>query len=131
MKPQLATKRYLSLMMGSSLGYIATVCAVSLTHSSLIDGSIPAIVLSLVPGVPLCLMLWSIWRYVNEVDEVVRHDLTQAMMIGLFILLILSGSWGLAELFNDSIPRFPLFFAFPVFFIIYGVVSGLKYKRCA
>jgi len=131
MKPKLANKRYMSLMMGSSLGYLATVFAISFTHDYLIDGSIAAIILSLVPGVPICLMVWSLWRYLKEVDEVARHDLTQAMLIGLFVLLVLSGSWGLAELFNDSMPRLPIFFAFPAFFLVFGLVSVTKYKRCA
>lgn len=130
MKPQLAHKRYLSLMMGSSFGYIATVFAVAFTHDKLIDGSVPAIILSLVPGVPLCLMVWSVWRYLKEADEVVRHDLKQAMMIGLFVLLVLSGCWGFAELMNESLPRLPIFFAFPAFFLIFGIASGIRYKRC-
>lgn len=130
MKPKLAKKRYLSLMMGSSLGYVATVSAVTLTHDVLIDGSIPAIILALIPGVPLSLMVWSVWRYLKEADEVVRHDLTQAILIGLFVLLGLSGCWGFAELMNDSMPRLPMFFAFPLFFLIFGVVSGIKYRRC-
>lgn len=131
MNPKLATKRYLSLMIGSSLGYLATVFAVSLTHDKLVDGSVVAVLLSLTPSIPICLMVWSVWRHLKEVDEVARHDLTQAMLIGLFVLLIFSGSWGLAELFNDTMPRLPIFFAFPVFFLIFGVVSSTKYKRCA
>ena len=130
MKPKLAMKRYLTLMIGSSLSYIGTVFAVSFTHDNFIDGSIPAVLLSLVPGVPLCLMVWSVWRYLQEADEVVRHDLTQAMLIGLFVLLGLSGCWGLAELFNDSMPRLPIFFAFPAFFLVYGLASATRYKRC-
>ena len=130
MTPKIALKRYLSLVLGSALGYLGTVFAVSLTHDMLIDGSIAAIILSLVPGVPLSVMVWSLWRYLKESDEVVRHDLTQSMMIGLFVLLALSGCWGLAELFNDSMPRLPLFFAFPLFFFILGIVSAIKFKRC-
>ena len=130
MKPQLATKRYITLVMGSGASYLAMVFAVSVTHDLLKDGSIPAILLSLVPGVPLCLMVWSLWRYLKESDEVVRHDLTQALLIGLLALLGLSGSWGLAELFNDSMPRLPIFFAFPVFFVIFAAVTATKYKRC-
>jgi len=130
MKPKVALKRYLSLMIGSSLSYLGSVFGVSFSHDLLKDGSIPAILLSLVPAVPLCLMVWSVWRYIQEADEVVRHDLTQAMLIGLFVLLGLSGSWGLAELFNDSMPRLPVFFAFPAFFLIFGIASAAKYKRC-
>jgi len=130
MKPKLAMKRYLSLMIGSALGYIAMVFVVSFSHDLLKDGSVPAIILSLVPGIPLCLMIWSLWRYLKESDEVVRHDLTQAMLIALFAVLAFTGSWGLAELFNDSLPRLPLFFVFSIFFLIFGIVSGTKYKRC-
>lgn len=131
MKPSLAKKRYLSLMTGSSLGYLATVFAISFTHDNFTDGSVTAILLSLIPGIPLCLMIWAVWRFIKEVDEVARHDLTQAMMLGLFAILILSGCWGLVELFNESLPRLPIFFAFPIFFGAYGIVSGLKYKRFA
>ncbi len=129
MEPKTAIKRYMTLMMGSSLSYLVVVFAISVSHDALKDGSLPAIALSLLPGIPLCLVLWSLWRYLKEADEVVRHDLTQAMVIGLFILLGISGCWGLAELFNDTMPRLPMFFAFPLFFIIFGLVSGTKYKR--
>lgn len=131
MKPELAKKRYMSMMIGSSLGYIATVFVVSYTHGLLTEGSTPAIILSLVPAVPICLMLWSIWRFLDEMDEVARHVLTQSMLFGLFVLLALSGAWGLVELFNDSMPRLPIFFVFPAFFIIFGLVTGFKYKRWA
>ncbi len=130
MKPKQANKRYFSAMLGSSLGYLGSVFGVSFLHDKLVDGSIPGILLSLIPGIFICLMLLSVWRYLKDVDEVVRHELIQAMMAGLFALLALSGGWGLVELFNDSLPRLPVFFAFPVFFLTYGLVTAIRYKRC-
>lgn len=130
MKPKDANKRYFSRMLGASLGYIGSVFGATFLHNKLIDGSVLGIFLSLVPGIFICLMLLAVWRYLNEADEVVRYDLTQAMMVGLFALLALSGGWGLVELYNDSLPRLPIFFAFPVFFLTFGAVSALKYRRC-
>ena len=94
MKPKQANKRYMSKMMGSSLGYIGSVFGVSFLHDKVPDGSVAGVVLALIPGLFICLMLFSVWRYLKEVDEVVRYQLTQAMMIGLFVLLALSGGWG-------------------------------------
>lgn len=130
MKPKLARRRYMFTVMGASLGYVGSVAGCSYLHRKVIDGSTPGILLSLLPGAFLCLMLLAVWRYLNDVDEVARHDMTQAMIIGLFVLLALSGGWGLVELFNDSLPRLPIFYAFPAFFITFGLVSGFKYKRC-
>ena len=94
-KPAQATKRYLRAMMGSALGYIAAVFGVSFIHDKFIDGSPLAIVIALIPGLFIALMVLALWRYLNEADEVIRHDLTQAMMGALFIMLMLSGGWGL------------------------------------
>jgi len=129
MKPKLAIKRYLFSVMGSSLGYVAAVFGISFAHDKVTDGSVAGILISLIPGIFIVLMTASLWRFLKDVDEVARHDLTQAMMAGIFVLLMLSGSWGLVELFNDSMPRLPIFYAFPAFFIIFGLFSGIKYKR--
>lgn len=130
MKPKLAKKRYFSTVMGASLGYVGSVFGCSFLHHKVPDGSVAGISLSLVPGLFIGLMLFAFWRYLHDVDEVARHEMTQAIIIGLFVLLMLSGGWGLVELFNDSLPRLPIFYAFPAFFITFGLVSGIKYRRC-
>jgi len=112
------------------LGYLGSVFGISFLHDKVPDGSVPGTLIALIPGIFICLMLFSVWRYLKEVDEVVRYQLTQAMIMGLFALLALSGGWGLVELFNDSLPRLPIFFAFPIFFLVYGLVSSIKYRRC-
>lgn len=130
MKPKQAIKRYMGSVMGASGGYIGSVFGITFIHDKVPDGSIAGIFISLIPSVFIVLMTASLWRFLRETDEVARHDLTQAMMTGLFVLLALSGGWGLVELFNDSLPRLPIFFAFPAFFLIFGFVSAVKYKRC-
>jgi len=129
MKPKLVKKRYMSTMLGASFGYVGSVLGISFLHDKVPDGSAAGILTSLVPGIFICFMLGAFWRYLKDVDEVARHDMIQAMIVGLFALLALSGGWGLVELFNDSLPRTPIFYAFPAFFLIFGLVSCVKYKR--
>ena len=131
MKPKLAKRRYMSAMMGSSLAYLAATFGVSFLHNPDNDGTAFGIVLSAIPAIFLLMMVWSVWRYLGEMDEVARFEHTQAMIAGLFAVLAITGGWGLVELFNDSLPRLPMFFVFPFFFIVFGLVSCLKYKRWA
>lgn len=130
MTPETARKRYLGIMMGSSFGYLGAVFGVSFLHDKLTDGSLVAIFLAAIPALFIVTMTWGIWRFIKETDEVGRHYLTQAMMSSLIILLAFSGGWGLIELFNDSLTRLPIFFVFPGFFLIFGLISAVNYKRC-
>lgn len=130
MSPQLAKKRYFRMMIGASLGYLASVAGVSFFLSSDAAASALHLVLALVPGIFICLMVLAVWRFMNETDEVARHDMTQAMLTGVFVILGISGSWGLVELFIEELPRLPVFYVFPAFFLIFGLVSGFRYKRC-
>ena len=130
MQPKQAVKRYFLTVMGSSLGYLGAVLGISFVHDKVPDGSLAGICLALVPGIFICLMLHAVWRFLKNTDEVARYELTQSMMAGLFVLLALSGGWGLVELFNDTLPRLPIFFAFPVFFLSFGGVAAIRYRRC-
>ncbi len=130
MKPALAHKRYRQRIMGSALGYLGAVFGVSFLHDSFTDGSIFALLISAIPAAFIIVMLWAVWRFLGDMDEVAHHDNIHAMIEALLIILAFTGGWGLIELFNDDFPRLPIFFVFPGFFIIYGLIAGFKYKRC-
>ena len=87
------------------------------------------ILAALVPGLFILAMLWAVWRYVAEVDEVARHDFVQAKLVALFSVLAISGGWGLVELFNTNVPRLPVFWIFPIYFMIFGLVSCFRFRR--
>lgn len=127
--PKAVKKRYFARMSGAAAGYLGAVFGVSF----LLDKDDPVTVLTIlaamIPGLFIFMMLWAVWRYVAEVDEVARHDYVQAMLIALFSVLALSGGWGLVELFNENMPRLPVFWIFPIFFMIFGLVSCFRFKR--
>jgi len=129
MKPIQVCKRYMFSTLGYGFGFLGSVFGITFLHDKVPDGSAAGVLISLFPAVFIGLMLNAFWRFLKDVDEVARHDMTQAMMAGIFALLMLSGGWGLVELFNESLPHLPIFYAFPAFFLTFGLVSGVKYKR--
>lgn len=131
LSPKTAHKNYMGRMLGASGGYIGTVFAAAFVIDDGDPVSVITILVSLLPAIFVLLMIRAVWRYISEVDEVARHDYVQAMMAALFIVLALSGSWGLVELFNDDLPRVPIFWVFPIFFFAFGIVSSFRYRRCA
>ena len=130
MSPRTAHRRYMARMLGASCGYIGTIIAASTVIDK--DGPVTAITIlvAAVPAIFILGMLRAIWKYIQDVDEVARHDHVEAMLAALFVVLAVSGSWGLIELYNESLPRLPVFYVFPVFFMIYGLVSSIRYRRC-
>lgn len=127
--PKAANKRYFSRMFGAACGYVGSVFGVSFLIDKGDPVTVVTILAALIPGFFVLMMLWAVWRFVNEVDEVARHDLTQAMLVALFSVLAISGGWGLVELFNTNLPRLPVFWVFPVFFLIFGFVNCFRFGR--
>ncbi|MGB6229863.1 MAG: hypothetical protein WBF53_07025 [Litorimonas sp.] len=128
--PKQAHKRYLGRMLGASFGYVGSVFGASY----FIDSGDPitpiTILVALVPAAFVLMMLAAVWRYIAEVDEVARHYSIQSMMVALFGVLALSGSWGLVELFNEDLPRLPVFWLFPTFFALFGLAGAIGFRRC-
>lgn len=129
--PGQAKKSYMARMLGASLGYIGTIIGAVFVIDKDDPVSLVTIAVAALPGIFIILMVRAVWRFIREVDEVARHDYTQAMMNGLFAVLALSGSWGLIELFHEGLPRLPVFWIFPIFFMIFGLASCFRFGRWA
>lgn len=130
MSPSETNRRYKFSTLGYGLGYIGAVFGISFLPDRLFEGSFIGILVAIIPAIFIGLMVWAFWRYINDIDEVARHDHISAMVISLMLVLAISGGWGLVELFNESIPRIPIFFIYPIFFVTYGLIAAIRYKRC-
>lgn len=129
--PKQASKQYTFRMMGASLGYLGATMGAAAVLDKGDPVSLITILVALVPGLFVLLMLRAVWRYMREMDEVARFDHTRAMMVALFLILSVAGGWGLVELFNESLPRLPVFWVFPGFFFAYGLISCFVFGRRA
>lgn len=123
-------RRYKFSTLGYGLGYIGTVLGIRFLPDSFFEGSPTGIFFAALPAVFIGLMVWAFWRYINDIDEVARHDHISSMMISLMLVLIISGGWGLVELFNEDMFRISIFYIYPIFFLTYGLIAVIRYKRC-
>lgn len=105
----------------SSLGYVVTLLGVTQAVNTLGASTLLAGALAIIPAIFVLLMLRAIWIFVHDVDEAQRFFLVQSMMVGLFAVLAISGSWGLVEMMSDDIPKLPIFWLFPLFFGVFGL----------
>jgi cytochrome c-type biogenesis protein CcmH/NrfF len=129
--PKQAAKQYGCRMMGAALGYLGATFGAAMVLDEGDPVTVITILVALVPAAFVLLMLRAVWRYMKEMDEVARYDHTQAMLIALFVVLSVGGGWGLVELFNEELPRLPIFWVFPGFFFIYGLVACFVFGRRA
>jgi len=114
-------RNYRKSLLLSSLGYVVTLLGVTQAVNTLGASTLLAGALAIIPAIFVLLMLRAIWIFVHDVDEAQRFFLVQSMMVGLFAVLAISGSWGLVEMMSDDIPKLPIFWLFPLFFGVFGL----------
>lgn len=119
-------KRYLGRMLGCSFGYLGSLFGVVAVIKSADPGLGLSALLAVIPALFVMGMLWAIWSFVRETDEVQRFYITRSMMIGLFAVLAVSGSWGLMEMVVEGLPELPVFWMFPIFFAVMGATQFLN-----
>lgn len=114
-------KTYMKSLLLSAGAYVVTLMGVTFAVNKMEASPILAGLLAIIPAFFVLLMLRAVWIYVHDVDEAQRFFLMKSMMIGLFSLLAVSGSWGLVEMMSDDLPRLPVFWLFPLFFGVFGL----------
>lgn len=114
-------KTYMKSLLLSAGAYAGTLIGVTFVVNKIEASPLVAGGLAIIPAVFILLMLRAVWIYVHDVDEAQRFFLLKSMMVGLFSLLALSGSWGLVEMMSDDLPRLPIFWLFPLFFGVFGL----------
>ncbi len=123
-----AEKRYRKVFIPAMGIYVIGVFGISWgeEQSYLSAGAVSA--LTLIPVLAIFAWMWAQWRFVKELDEYLRQIQTEAMMIGLMIVTAIASGWGLMELMTD-VPRIPIFFAGPGFYLVYGIAYTVLAKR--
>jgi len=116
-------RNYMKSLLLSAGAYVVTLMAVTYAVNKMDASPLLAGTLAIIPAFFVLLMLWAVWVYVRDVDEAQRFFLVKSMMIGLFAVLALSGSWGLVEMMSDDLPKLPIFWLFPLFFVVFGLSS--------
>lgn len=123
-----AYRRYLRIFIPAMILYLVGVFGISWADDQGYLSKFWLLFLTLIPILAIFGWMWGQWRYVKELDEYLRRLHTEAMMIGLMIVTAIASGWGLMELMTD-VPRIPIFFAGPGFYLIYGIAYTVIAKR--
>ena len=123
-----ATRRYMKIFIPAMALYLIGVLGISWADNNSYLPPWSIYVLTIIPIFAIFAWMWAQWRYVNELDEYLKKLQTEAMMIGLMTITAVASGWGLMELMTD-VPRIPVFFAGPGFYLIYGIAYAVLAKR--
>ncbi len=123
-----ATKRYMKLFVPAMALYLIGVFGISWADNRSYLPPWSMYALTIIPILAIFAWMWAQWRYVNELDEYLKKLQTDAMMIGFMTVTAIAMGWGLMELMTD-VPRIPIFFAGPGFYLIYGITFAVLSKR--
>ncbi len=127
--PKQALRRYLKLFIPSMTAYTVFIfLAAYLVEQEIVSGAMVYLV-ALLPAAAALVFLFAYFRFIGEMDELARRVMTEAIVAGAAGILALSLTWGILEMFVDTLPRLPLVYVVPIFFAIQGVASWRLSKK--
>ena len=129
LSPKAVKRRYFREIGIASVGYMASIIALSPLLSDEDPLTVTNVALMLIPVVFLLLTVVAMWRYFESVDEVLRAVYGRALLVAGFAVIAVSGAWGLLELMNQNVPKLPVFFVFPLFMGTFGIASSVGRNR--
>ena len=121
--PKQALRRYFKLFVPSMAAYVVFIAlAVWLIKGGIVSGPMMFLVAGL-PAVAALGFLYGWFRFIRETDELQRRVQTDAIMVGVAAILTLTLTWGILELFIETLPRLPVFWVFPIFMMVQGLAT--------
>lgn len=121
--PKQALRRYFKIFIPSMTAYMVFIfLAVWLIRGELVSGFMMFAV-ALLPAIAALGFLYGWFRFIRETDELQRRVQTEAIIIGVAAILTLTLTWGILEMFIDTLPRLPVFWVFPIFICVQGLAS--------
>lgn len=117
--PRRHGRRYLVRLAVAIVTYGLLLVA-ALTVSSRLTGPIRMVVMAL-PVPALLAVVWAVWRYLREVDEMVRQRLLHGLALGFAVGSVLTFSYGLLQ--TVGAPPLPWTLVWPVYAASWLVAS--------
>ncbi len=128
MTQKTAHRRYIKVFIPAMVIYMISIFAISWANIQSYLPKYSLYFLTIIPVLSIFAWMWAQWRYVKELDEYMRARQVEAMMYGMMVVVAFASGWGLMELMTD-VPRIPIFFAGPGFYLFYGIIFAVMSKR--
>jgi hypothetical protein len=126
-----AVRRYNRRMFFASAAYLVTLLTTALTIKHLHPGQAVAIVLAIIPALPIAAIVAIVGFYLKEEkDEFQRELLIQALLWATAFTLVTTSTWGLLEIYAKVAPL-TSFYVFILFWFFFGMAMiplRLRYR---
>lgn len=120
-----ATRRYFQIFVPAMILYLVSTFGLNyLFDQPDIEIHIALkIAMSLVPICALLSLFWTHWRYMNDLDELLREIQIKGAFGGLAIVMLVATGWGALEKILDA-PALEVFLLNPIFWVGYSVTTA-------
>jgi hypothetical protein len=124
-----ALKRYNKRCLIAMSIYIILIFLASYVHRHEHPGRSIAILISILPSIPLVACIATAGLYIKEeTDEFLRSIFQQSLLWSMGLILAITSVWGLLEMLA-GVPHLPIFYIFPAFCLFFGISSPLLKLR--
>ena len=127
--PSAANRAYLRRFIPMMILYVAILLGVVWLNDRIAPTGPLAIVLAILPALPLIGVVWALGRLlVEEQDEYLRSLTVRQFMIATGFMLTVTSIWGFLDAF-DQVPHVPMYWAFVIWCVGLGVGSAANEMR--
>lgn len=127
--PKQAMRRYFKIFIPSMTSYVIFIFLAAYLITGEHVSGLGLYITALLPAISALAFLYGYFRFIGEMDELARRVQTEAAMVGVATILALTLTWGLLEMFIETLPKLPLFYVCPVYFLVQGVASWRLSKK--
>jgi len=124
-----AQRRYIARFMPAMFGYVAVLFATTWAIRQYAPQGLALWLLSVAPALPLVAVIAIMGMYLaEERDEYIRTRLSNAMIGGIGVTLVVTTVWGFLEN-GGAAPHFPTYLTFPLWCGSFGLVQCVHSLR--
>lgn len=123
-----ATRRYLRHVFPAMGGYVLAIVALTIVTRADMAVWLKALV-ALIPVLPMVWVVFSMWRFVRDSDELERRIQMESFYVTCGIVCLLSFAGGMLEIVEVVQIKAGLFYVLPLMFLVYGLVHWITQRR--
>jgi hypothetical protein len=127
--PSPANRAYMRRFIPTMLLYVAVLFAVVWLQDRMKPAGSTAVVLAILPALPLIGVVWALGRLlVEETDEYLRSLIVRQYMIATGFMLCVTSIWGFLDAFHQT-PHVPMYWAFVIWCVGLGIGGFVNEMR--
>ena len=117
-----ADRRYYVSMTGWMVVYVLTIVGLELAEGATWFSGAVRYVAAVAPSLPIGGVIWAVLALIGRSDEYVRTVMAKRFIVATGGMMFLCTAWGFLETYA-GVPHIDLWIVFPLFWLVFGLVS--------